>query len=119
MLHFKLKGLFIIATCPEYDIDYYGHHVGLAYNIESWEACGILCKERANCYAWTWLRSWRKCHFKTSVWSQGRKALRGAISGQKLCVGRLEEANLNLYSLYIRANFIPNSASSLLFEEGY
>lgn len=91
IIHFLV---YILAPCPEVNVDYYSNDLRSVASISSWQECSRLCAAASDCFAWSWVTpafgtaNLRKlCLFKKNTWESGRKALTGVVSGPKTCVG--------------------------------
>ena len=78
-----------IPECPqckelvEYGIDYYGFGIGAIGNVHTWPKCKELCEKEPKCKYWTFSKSLKKCHFKTS--DEDRRESSDLVSGNRGC----------------------------------
>merc|ERR1712037_516181 len=82
LLSLLLLGSAAALECPAYDVNILNPTNTLPYfqDVPSWEACGLLCEENAECNVWTYNDS-GNCFLKEK--NQGEEALSGVISGEK------------------------------------
>ena len=110
-------------SCPEIDVDYNQNDAGFELNIESWEACAQECAPKASCFAWSWSKTLKKCHFKNKMWINDRRDFKGVISGKKTCLPKKAEGtrsfNYQIHCTLGHSVYVNQGAFLLVFAQIY
>ena len=81
-----------MEQCVLVDTNYEGHNVGYRQTKDSWKECAARCNENKACFAWSYYTEnypdvlvQKKCLIKDGTYYQGRKLIKGVLSGVKGC----------------------------------